>query len=154
MNGTEVNSTEMIKDIYEIQFPELGWKFHIDPTAFTIAGIDIQWYALIIISGLLLAMLYCFPRMKKFGVDSDKAIDAVIGGVIGGIIGLAAVCYNEYNFRLLFTECWRKSDGRIIEIAEHWKSCGRAAESGRDLDRRGVKDGWSRKYMAKDSEVR
>ncbi|MDE6775395.1 MAG: prolipoprotein diacylglyceryl transferase, partial [Ruminococcus sp.] len=86
----------MIKDIYEIQFPELGWKIHIDPTAFTIAGIDIQWYALIIISGLLLAMLYCFPRMKKFGVDSDKAIDAVIGGVIGGIIG-ARVYYVLMN---------------------------------------------------------
>ena len=98
MNGTEVNSTEMIKDIYEIQFPELGWKFHIDPTAFTIAGIDIQWYALIIISGLLLAMLYCFPRMKKFGVDSDKAIDAVIGGVIGGIIG-ARIYYVLMNLK-------------------------------------------------------
>ena len=88
----------MIKDIYEIQFPELGWKFHIDPTAFTIAGIDIQWYALIIISGLLLAMLYCFPRMKKFGVDSDKAIDAVIGGVIGGIIG-ARIYYVLMNLK-------------------------------------------------------
>lgn len=82
-----MNGTEMIRDIYEIQFPELGWKFHIDPTAFTIGGLAIQWYAVIIVFGLLLAMLYCFPRMKKFGVDSDKAVDAVIGGVFGGIIG-------------------------------------------------------------------
>ena len=58
--------TEMIKDYYEIQFPKLGWEFHINPTAFTIFGIDIQWYGIIIAFGLLLAVLYCFPRMKKF----------------------------------------------------------------------------------------
>lgn len=82
-----MTETEMIKDYYEIQFPKLGWEFHINPTAFTVFGIDIQWYGIIIAFGLLLAVLYCFPKMKKFGIDTDKAIDAVIGGVIGGVIG-------------------------------------------------------------------
>ncbi|MDE7104842.1 MAG: prolipoprotein diacylglyceryl transferase [Ruminococcus sp.] len=82
-----MTETEMIQDYYEIQFPELGWEFHINPTAFTVFGIEIQWYGIIIAFGLLLAVLYCFPRMKKFGIDADKAIDAVIGGIIGGVIG-------------------------------------------------------------------
>lgn len=78
---------ERITDPFEIQFPKLGWEFHVDPTAFTVFGIEIQWYGIIITLGLVLAMLYCFPKMKKFGLDSDRVIDVVIGGVIGGILG-------------------------------------------------------------------
>lgn len=77
----------MISDYTEIRFPKLGWELHIDPTAFTIGGVRIQWYGIIIALGLALAAFYCFPRMKRFGIDSDRAIDAVLGGVIGGIIG-------------------------------------------------------------------
>lgn len=77
----------MIKDLTEIQFPNLGWTFHIDPTAFTIGSVQIQWYGIIIAIGLALAAFYCFPRMKRFGIDSDRAIDPVLGGVIGGVIG-------------------------------------------------------------------
>ena len=78
---------ERINDVTEIQFPKLGWTFHIDPTAFSVGGIDIQWYGVIIVTGLILALLYVLPRMKRFGLDADRAIDAIIGGVIGGIIG-------------------------------------------------------------------
>ena len=74
-------------DRYDIQFPELGWHFHIDPTAFSIFGLDIQWYGIIITLGLILAILYVFPRMKRFGIDADRAVDAIIGGVVGGIVG-------------------------------------------------------------------
>ncbi len=87
----------MIKDLTEIRFPKLGWTFHIDPTAFTIFGIRIQWYGLIITLGLALAALYCFPKMKRFGIDSDRAIDAVLGGVIGGIVG-ARLYYVIFNW--------------------------------------------------------
>ncbi|MCM1528570.1 MAG: prolipoprotein diacylglyceryl transferase [Alistipes sp.] len=89
--------TETIRDLTEIQFPKLGWTFHIDPTAFTIFGIRIQWYGLIITLGLALAVLYCFPKMKRFGVDADRAIDAVLGGVIGGIVG-ARLYYVIFNW--------------------------------------------------------
>ena len=88
-------------DRYDIQFPTLGWKFHIDPTAFTVFGLDIQWYGIIITLGLILAIIYVFPRMKRFGIDSDRAVDAIIGGVIGGIVGArlyyVAMRWNEYK---------------------------------------------------------
>lgn len=80
-------TVDKITDIYEISFPKLGWTFHIDPTAFSIGSLTIQWYGIIIVFGLVLALLYCFPKMRRFGIDSDRAVDAVIGGVIGGIIG-------------------------------------------------------------------
>ncbi len=82
-----MTEVERITDPYKIVFPNLGWEFEVNPTAFTIFGVEIQWYGILITLGLILAMLYCFPKMKKFGIDPDRAIDAVIGGVIGGILG-------------------------------------------------------------------
>ncbi len=75
-----------------IQFPKLGWEFEVDPTAFTIPGteIGISWYGLIITFGLLLAIVLCFSKIKKFGINPDRAIDVVIVGVVGGIIGARA----------------------------------------------------------------
>ncbi|MBR6394609.1 MAG: prolipoprotein diacylglyceryl transferase [Ruminococcus sp.] len=80
-------AVERITDVHEISFPELGWTFHIDPTAFKVFGLEIQWYGLLITVGLALALIYCFSKMKRFGIDPDRAIDAVIGGVLGGLIG-------------------------------------------------------------------
>lgn len=90
-----------IGDPTEIQFPRLDWTFHIDPTAFTIFGIDIQWYGIIITFGLVLAMLYVMPKMKRFGLDAEKALDAIIGGVLGGIVGARAyyVAFNWESYK-------------------------------------------------------
>ena len=86
---------------HRIEFPNLGFGLSIDPTAFTIFGLDIQWYGIIITLGLILAIIYVFPRMKRFGIDSDRAVDAVIGGVLGGIVGArlyyVAMKWDEYN---------------------------------------------------------
>lgn len=74
----------------QIQFPALGIDLHLDNTAFTIFGLDIQWYGLIITIGLLLAMLYAFRNMKAYGVNPDRSMDAIIGGIIGAVIGARA----------------------------------------------------------------
>ena len=87
----------IITDPYEIQFPRLGWTFHINPTAFSIFGMDIQWYGIIITFGLVLALLYVMPKMKRFGIDAEKALDAIIGGVLGGIVG-ARTYYVIFNW--------------------------------------------------------
>ncbi len=71
----------------QIAFPNLGIKLDADPTAFTLFGIDIQWYGLLITLGLLLALVYCFSQMKRYGLNGDRALDAVLGGIVGGIIG-------------------------------------------------------------------
>ena len=83
-----MTQVETITDPDRIVFPKLGIDVSINHTAFTIFGIDIQWYGIIITTGLILAMLYCFSKMKKrYGIDPDRAIDVIIGGIIGGIIG-------------------------------------------------------------------
>lgn len=88
---------ERIHDANEIYFPKLGWRFSIDPTAFTIGNFSVAWYGVLITVGLLLALVYCFPKMKRFGLDSDRTIDAVIGGVLGGIVG-ARLYYVAFNW--------------------------------------------------------
>lgn len=92
-----MTDVQAITDPFEIQFPRLGWTFHINPTAFTIFGIDIQWYGIIITFGLVLALIYVMPKMKRFGLDGERALDAIIGGVLGGIVG-ARTYYVIFNW--------------------------------------------------------
>lgn len=96
-----MTEVQAISDSFEIQFPRLGWTFHINPTAFTIFGIDIQWYGIIITFGLVLALLYVMPKMKRFGINSERAIDTIIGGVLGGIVGARAyyVIFNWDSYK-------------------------------------------------------
>ena len=81
----------------EIVFPKLGLDFHVNSDAFTAFGFTVTWYGVLIAAGMLLAMLYGFSRMRKFGLDPDRAIDGVIGGVLGGIVG-ARIYYVVFHW--------------------------------------------------------
>ena len=74
-------------DYNEIVFPKLGIDIHLDSTAFSIGKLEIQWYGIIITLGVLLAIVYAFTQVKKYGLHPDRFLDTVIGGLIGGIIG-------------------------------------------------------------------
>lgn len=85
----------------QIVFPKLGLEFTIKSVAFTLFGIEVTWYGVLITLGMLLAMIYGFSRMRKFGVDADRAMDGVIAGVIGGVVGArfyyVACRWSEYG---------------------------------------------------------
>lgn len=72
---------------YTVQFPNLGMTFEINTTAFTIFGLEVKWYGILIAIGFLLAFIYALCSCKKMRIDQDKLIDVVIVGIIGGIIG-------------------------------------------------------------------
>lgn len=74
-------------DHNEIVFPKLGIDIHVNSTAFEIGGLSIQWYGILITLGLVLAMVYAFTQVRKYGLHPDRVLDAVIGGIIGGILG-------------------------------------------------------------------
>lgn len=105
---------EKITDANEIYFPKLGWRFSIDPTAFNIGNFSVAWYGIIITVGLLLALVYCFPKMKRFGLDSDRTIDAVIGGVLGGIVG-ARLYYVAFNWSEYKADSFGKTMQNIVK---------------------------------------
>jgi phosphatidylglycerol:prolipoprotein diacylglycerol transferase len=71
-------------------FPYIDLYFDVYPDAFVIGTFAIKWYAILIAVGAILACLYCFPRIKKNGLDEDKAFDCTFWGIIGGIIGARA----------------------------------------------------------------
>ncbi len=92
-------------DYNEIVFPFLGIDISVNPTAFSLFGIDVQWYGILIVCGMLLAMLFAFRNMRRVGIDSDRAIDVVIGGIIAALIGARAyyviLNWDEYKDDLL-----------------------------------------------------
>ncbi len=89
-----------MESTYHITFPGLGtWAtFDINPVAFSIGSFEIRWYGIIIAAGALLALLYAFKNCKRFGINPDKLIDAVIVGFITGIIGARLYYVIFYDF--------------------------------------------------------
>ena len=88
-----------------ISFPGIGIdQFSVSKVAFEIplfGGIEVRWYGLIITTGILLAMLYCYFRSKQEGIKLDDLLDMAIYTVIFGILG-ARLYYvlfslDEYN---------------------------------------------------------
>jgi phosphatidylglycerol---prolipoprotein diacylglyceryl transferase len=73
--------------MYNVQFPGFGINIPINPIAFKIGNYTIAWYGILIASGFLLAFLYAMKSCKRFRMDQDKLIDAVLVGILGGIIG-------------------------------------------------------------------
>jgi phosphatidylglycerol:prolipoprotein diacylglycerol transferase len=78
-----------MNEVFHVTFPGLGdWaSFTLRPVAFEIFGYPIKWYGIIIAVGFLLAFFYVMKNAARFGLNTDKLIDAVIVGLICGIIG-------------------------------------------------------------------
>lgn len=88
-----------------ISFPGLGLEFKVNRIAFSIGSIDIYWYAVIIAIGFALALVFAFKNFKRFGIDSDRAIDVIFFAMIFGIIGarlyFVAFQWDNYKDNLL-----------------------------------------------------
>ncbi len=70
-----------------IEFPGLGLDFVIDRRAIHFGEITIYWYALIIVTGFVLATFYGFKRAKELGTDKEHLLDALLLAVPMAIIG-------------------------------------------------------------------
>ncbi len=83
----------------KISFPNLGIDFMVNKIAFTIFGIDIAWYAVIITFGIIVAMVLSYRNAKFMKLDTDKFMDSFFYMIIFGIIG-ARLYYVVFNFDL------------------------------------------------------
>ena len=74
--------------ISKISFPGLGiGEFSVNSVAFSIFGIDIAWYALLITFGMICCGAYVIIQAKKIGITVDDVIDYALFTIPFGIIG-------------------------------------------------------------------
>lgn len=85
---------------YHVSFPGLGLEFTVDRVAFTLFGVEVYWYGVLIALGMAIAMAFAFRQSKRFGVDSEKLADVIMVGVVGAIIGLRGlyVLFSPYKY--------------------------------------------------------
>ncbi|MCL2633969.1 MAG: prolipoprotein diacylglyceryl transferase [Oscillospiraceae bacterium] len=106
-----------------IEFPNLFQNdIIINRIAFTLFGIDVYWYGIIITGGVILAVVYALQNAHRVGVLSDKVFDLAFWGTICGIVG-ARLYYvifwnlnpeNEYKYDLLRTFTGIRDGGLAI----------------------------------------
>lgn len=101
----------------EIIFPGLGLDFTIDRVAFSLFGLDIYWYGIIIMSGLFLAVLYAWFECEKrdFGIKTDDVFNMLIIALPVSIIFARAyyVIFSFENYRGDLSEIFNIRNGGI-----------------------------------------
>ena len=71
----------------EIEFPNLFGGVAINYyRGFTVFGIPIYWYGVLITIGVVLAYFYAMHRTKEFGLNKDRVFDVVFAALIGGFL--------------------------------------------------------------------
>lgn len=61
-----------------INFPNLGLEFSINPIAFSVLGKPIYWYGIIIAIAFFVSTSYAMKRSKTFGLTEDNILDTIL----------------------------------------------------------------------------
>ncbi len=72
--------------INNISFPNLGWEFEISRAAFTVFGVPVYYYGLLIGFGLLLAFMYAIYETKRVGLAQDDLLNMLLIALPAAII--------------------------------------------------------------------
>ncbi len=71
----------------ELEFPNLFGGVAINYyRGFTVFGVPIYWYGVLITIGVVLAYFYAMHRTKEFGLNRDRVFDVVFAALIGGFL--------------------------------------------------------------------
>ena len=99
---------------YHVQFPGLGLEFTLDRVAFTVFGMPIYWYGILIATGLALAIVFAFSHARRFGIDSDRMVDVILIGTVCAVIGGRAFFVSHAPFEYAsFARCWTSRLGGV-----------------------------------------
>lgn len=79
----------------------------LDPVAFTVFGISIRWYGILIACGIACGCLIVSKRAGRHHISSEDILDVLIVSVIAGIIGARAY-YVIFN--------WSWYEGNLMKI--------------------------------------
>lgn len=70
-----------------VTFPGLGLSFELNRVAFSLFGVPVYWYGVIIAAGFLLAVAFAYRKAPQFGIVPDTLIDMLLFAVPLSIIG-------------------------------------------------------------------
>lgn len=72
--------------IYHVQFPALGLEFTVNRVAFSIFGLNIYWYGVIITLGIVLCVMLGLKLGKYYKLNEDDFIDVIMVSAFLGIV--------------------------------------------------------------------
>lgn len=78
-----------------------------NPVAFTVFGIEVRWYGVLIALGMVLATLLTYKRALRHGLEPDRVLDFILICIPVGIIG-ARLYYVVFN--------WSMYEGDFLKI--------------------------------------
>ena len=93
-----------------ITFPLLNLSLNIDPVAFELFGIEIHWYAVLIVSGMILAFLIFKIRDGLYNIKFDDILDLAVY-----IIPIAIISARLY-FIIFNLDYYIKTPSQILNI--------------------------------------
>ena len=75
-----------MENTFLVSFPKLGLDFNINSTI-DLGVLEIRWYALFIVTGMVLAVLFSIWEGKRIGVSSDTVLDVALISIPSAIVG-------------------------------------------------------------------
>ena len=95
-----------------VTFPSLGLEFNINRVAFSIFEIDIYWYAILIVSAILIAFLILKINDKKCNIDYKDILDLSIF-----LIPISIICARLY-YVVFDLDYFLKNPSQIFNIRD------------------------------------
>ncbi|MDD4564351.1 MAG: prolipoprotein diacylglyceryl transferase [Eubacteriales bacterium] len=89
-----------------------------NPVAFSVFGIDIMWYGIIIAAAMVLAVIVIYRRAPIHRISSEKTLDFVLVCVPAGIIG-SRLYYVAFNWEYYSGDLYKIINIRSGGLAIH-----------------------------------
>ncbi len=83
-----------------------------NPILFTLGGIEIRWYSVLMLTGMLITIIMVIAEAKKFNISKDFAFNLSFWVIIFGLIG-ARLYYVVFNYSLY--------KDNILDIFKIWE---------------------------------
>ncbi|MGN1034575.1 MAG: prolipoprotein diacylglyceryl transferase [Oscillospiraceae bacterium] len=89
---------------HELLFPKFRLSFNFSSVAFSIFGLDVYWYGIIVMCAMIVAICYIFLRAKRFNINEDALTSIITWAIVGGVIGarLYYITFNHKNIHTFF----------------------------------------------------
>ena len=87
----------------KVIFPNFNLEFEISPIAIEFGNVQIYWYAIIIVFGIVISLFLTYYAKNKYNIKYDDFLEIMIFVLVFGIIG-ARVFYVLFNLNYYLSE--------------------------------------------------